>query len=801
MNTTAKLFSTLMAAFLSHFCEAQGLLPDHQFGGRPGRMTTDPLHLLVHRVKHAWRNGKVASALFLDVQGAFPNVVKEVLIHNMKSKGVPSACIRLVQHMLTGRKTQLCFDDFTSEPFDITNGNNQGCPLSMVFYAFYNAPLIEVARASNPDELILGFVDDVTLLAFGPTFEDTHNTLRDMMERPGGGFDWSWSHNSPFELSKLALIDFSSKQRNSTNLHLRCRNTGKVTEVKSVKAYKSLGVQLEPNLRWAIHESNALASSSAWVNLIRRLSRISKGISVKLLRQLYIAVAVPRMTYAADLWFTPPYKAKVTSKRRQGSVKFTDKIRSIQRRALITILGSMRTTAGDFLDAHAFVLPVHLLFLKICHRASVRLATLPSSHPLYKPVRRAAKTFVKKHKSSLHHIFHASKVNPARLETILPARRRHSYRPLFKVNSQQSREAAIAHWQADVTHTNKTVIFTDGSGINGKVGAAASLWYNGVKKKTLRFHLGNIDEHTIFEAEAVGVILALHLLNGLSRKVDEALIGLDNQAILQALQNQQPKPGHYLLDKILDLTEDFQMSEARKHGKGVEGYRAGKGVHLNAYGFHEWDYRSVKTFCNLRLGWVPGHEGIQGNEEVDADAKLAAEGDTSPIKELPVFLRRRTLPSSASASKQMYHSTLKSKWEAEWKLSSRYQRLTSIDPSIPSKRFLSATSLLMRNQTSLIIQLRSGHIPLNSHLFRIRKAASPYCPHCGGDTVESVFHFLIHCQQYRHERHILTQKLKRRATSLCYLLSNASAFPHLLKFVHSTSRLQQTFGSVEPTDT
>ena len=46
-------------------------------------MTTDALHLLVNKVKNAWRNRRVASALFLDVEGAFPNAVTDRLLHNM----------------------------------------------------------------------------------------------------------------------------------------------------------------------------------------------------------------------------------------------------------------------------------------------------------------------------------------------------------------------------------------------------------------------------------------------------------------------------------------------------------------------------------------------------------------------------------------------------------------------------------------------------------------------------------------------------------------------------------------------
>ena len=42
--------------------------------------------LVTHKIKDAWRKGKVVAALFLDVQGAFPNTVKEQLVHNMRMR-------------------------------------------------------------------------------------------------------------------------------------------------------------------------------------------------------------------------------------------------------------------------------------------------------------------------------------------------------------------------------------------------------------------------------------------------------------------------------------------------------------------------------------------------------------------------------------------------------------------------------------------------------------------------------------------------------------------------------------------
>ena len=80
LNTLGKLFSSIVADKLSHFCETRNVFPPNQFGRRPLRCTTDSILLLTHKIKDGWRNRKVASVLFLDVQGAFPNVVKEVLI-------------------------------------------------------------------------------------------------------------------------------------------------------------------------------------------------------------------------------------------------------------------------------------------------------------------------------------------------------------------------------------------------------------------------------------------------------------------------------------------------------------------------------------------------------------------------------------------------------------------------------------------------------------------------------------------------------------------------------------------------
>ena len=75
-------------------------------------------------------------------------------------------------------------------------------------------------------------------------------------------------------------------------------------------------------------------------------------------------------------------------------------------------------------------------------------------------------------------------------------------------------------------------------------------------------------------------------------------------------------------------------------------------------------------------------------------------------------------------------------------------------------------------QSSLLMQLRTGHIGLNHHLFRIKHSETPVCPHCRGLTVETVKHFLLDCPFYCKGCHMLQLKLRRNAKSLSFLLSN-----------------------------
>ncbi|KNZ75980.1 hypothetical protein J132_00730 [Termitomyces sp. J132] len=154
--------------------------------------------------------------------------------------------------MLSNCKTRLTFDDFVSDPIYILNSTTQGCPLSMLFYAFYNVPLILTVTPNMRSKSVFGFIDDMMSL------RDTHGMLSDMMERVDGRFNWSVLHNPPFELSKLALMDFPCFHCDATPkaLTIICSNgdgTSTTQVIKAVSTYKYLRVVFDPKLCWSAH--------------------------------------------------------------------------------------------------------------------------------------------------------------------------------------------------------------------------------------------------------------------------------------------------------------------------------------------------------------------------------------------------------------------------------------------------------------------------------------------------------------------------------------------------------------------
>ena len=156
-------------------------------------------------------------------------------------------------------------------------------------------------------------------------------------------------------------------------------------------------------------------------------------------------------------------------------------------------------------------------------------------------------------------------------------------------------------------------------------------------------------------------------------------------------------------------------------------------------------------------------------ELVDSTAKSAMGGELSVASLLPPMLTS-LLPVSIMAHKQAFAISLHEQWGETWKQLPQYPRLSKINHFFPSSKYRKLTHELSQAQSSIIIQLRSGHMPLNTYLHRISKLDQPTCTHCRTGE-ETMHHYLFNCGVWKHEHWLMGHSLGRASKSLWSLLN------------------------------
>jgi len=271
-------------------------------------------------------------------------------------------------------------------------------------------------------------------------------------------------------------------------------------------------------------------------------------------------------------------------------------------------------------------------------------------------------------------------VHPDEVEKIQPVQKHLHWKSVIKTVIPEDKE------KAEMRELNNEVdirVYSDGSGHEGGVGAAVVLYRGFRLMKMLQHYLGSLDEHTVYEGECMGMLLGLGLIQREMGWVTEATMGVDNQVAITSMRSEKPAPGSYIIDRIHASYQ--RVKEQHRH-------------------------------LEFTVGWVPGHRGILCNERADEEAKKAAEGAHNNTTNRIPFLEKGLLKSKA-ALHQAYREGIKQQVFDKFTQSPRYQQETCIDRTMPSASFHKLAAKLLRCHTSLLIQLRTCHVPLKHYLY------------------------------------------------------------------------------------
>ncbi|KAI2756346.1 hypothetical protein DTO006G1_7986 [Penicillium roqueforti] len=294
LNTLGKLLEAVMARRLSYLAENHGLLPDTQFGGRPGRTTEQALLILSNTIDRAWNQHKVVTLVAFDLKGAFNGVNKASLDCWLRARRIPSAARKWISGFMSERHASIGFDDFRTEVAPLSNaGLAQGSPLSPILFAFFNSDLVDQEVTFHGGAS--AFIDDYFRWRVGRSAED--NIAKIQSEDIPRIEAWARQTGSLFAAEKTELIHLTRKKSQQLQGHLIM--TGKT--IKPTTTAKLLGVIFDQEMRWKEHVQQAIKRATQVNVALGGLRHLRP----EQMRQLYGACVTPVLDYASTVLARP----------------------------------------------------------------------------------------------------------------------------------------------------------------------------------------------------------------------------------------------------------------------------------------------------------------------------------------------------------------------------------------------------------------------------------------------------------------------------------------------------------------
>lgn len=400
-------------------------LSTRQYGFMPQRSTEDSLYVLIKYIRKKLELKKIVTIISLDIEGAFDSAWWPKIRIRLEEENCPVNLRRLIDSYLQNRRVRV---RYAGEEFEkvTSKGCVQGSIGGPIFWNILLDPLLQ--ELEHRGDYCQAFADDIILVTVGDTGMEVERQANAALEHVRR---WGVSNKLKFAPHKTNAMVLTRKLKYDTPL----LTMGGI-DIGMSREIKLLGVTIDEKLTFNSHVKNICVKALNVYKQLARAAKISWGLHPEVIRTIYTAVVEPIILYAASAW--APAAKKLGVQQQLGVV---------QRGFAQKLCKAYRTVSLSSALVLTGILP---LDLKVQEAAALYEAKKGLPQPALggRDVERMVR--------------YSSTPHPAEYMDMQ-----------FSCLIDQEHE--------DSAHAVK--IYTDGSKIDGKVGAALSIWIEPQRQK------------------------------------------------------------------------------------------------------------------------------------------------------------------------------------------------------------------------------------------------------------------------------------------------------------------------------
>ena len=287
-----KIFTHILCARLTDYCESNSILPTYQFGFRKHRSTNSATSILKHCIKGAFQRRKKVYACFVDYKKAFDLVNRSLLCQKLQTFGVPTLFSKIVFQLLADLEFRVRSSNVISPPFESFNGVPQGDPLSPLLYSIFTADFPntldhEGINLGNAEIKYLLYADDLVLIA--ASAPELQSALRKLEI-------YSNRMKLTVNIQKTKCMIFSKGSCRKDDFYYNNE------KLENVNAFTYLGIVFTMRLSNSKHVKYILSKCRLKIGLL--FSKLClKNIPLSIAINVFNVYVLPIVTYGLPVWY------------------------------------------------------------------------------------------------------------------------------------------------------------------------------------------------------------------------------------------------------------------------------------------------------------------------------------------------------------------------------------------------------------------------------------------------------------------------------------------------------------------